>query len=32
MRLYGPEMDALTGKWNPPPVMAVPVLQQVIAQ
>ena len=32
MRLYGPEMDALTGKWNPPPVVMVPVLQQVIAQ
>ena len=21
MRLYGPKSDALTGKWNPPPVM-----------
>ncbi len=32
MRLYGPEMDALTGKWNPPPAVMVPVLQQLIAQ
>jgi hypothetical protein len=23
MRLYGPKADALTGKWNPPPVMKV---------
>jgi hypothetical protein len=23
MRLYGPKSDALTGKWNPPPVMKV---------
>ncbi len=21
MRLYGPKAEALTGKWNPPPVM-----------
>jgi hypothetical protein len=21
MRLYAPKSDALTGKWNPPPVM-----------
>jgi hypothetical protein len=29
MRLYGPKSDALTGKWNPPPVMkaqALPVI------
>lgn len=29
MRLYAPEVDALTGKWNPPPVTkasAVPAL------
>ncbi len=32
MRLYGPEMEALTGKWNPPPVTMIPALQQVIAQ
>jgi hypothetical protein len=23
MRLYGPKSEALTGKWNPPPVMKV---------
>ncbi len=30
MRLYAPKMDALTGKWNPPPVMkeAQPTLLQ----
>jgi len=30
MRLYGPKSDALTGKWNPPPVMKTqgpPMLQ-----
>ena len=30
MRLYAPKADALTGKWNPPPVtkvQEVPVLQ-----
>lgn len=30
MRLYGPKSDALTGKWNPPPVMKAqgpPMLQ-----
>ncbi|MBZ9656694.1 DUF1254 domain-containing protein [Phyllobacterium lublinensis] len=32
MRLYGPETQALTGKWNPPPVTMVPALQQLIAQ
>jgi len=32
MRLYGPEMDALTGRWNPPPVTMVPALQNVVAQ
>ena len=28
MRLYAPRSDALTGKWNPPPVMkeAAPVI------
>ena len=24
MRLYAPKSEALTGKWNPPPVMRVP--------
>jgi hypothetical protein len=24
MRLYGPKAEALTGKWNPPPVMKAP--------
>jgi hypothetical protein len=24
MRLYGPQSDALTGKWNPPPVRRMP--------
>ncbi len=23
MRLYGPKSEALTGKWNPPPVTKV---------
>ena len=32
MRLYGPESEALTGKWNPPVVELVPALQQVTAQ
>ena len=26
MRLYAPKSEALTGKWNPPPVMRVPSL------
>ena len=25
MRLYAPKSDALTGKWNPPPVKRLPV-------
>jgi hypothetical protein len=32
MRLYAPKLDALTGKWNPPPVVkaqeAVPLSAQ----
>ncbi|AYG58190.1 DUF1254 domain-containing protein [Rhizobium jaguaris] len=32
MRLYGPKAEALTGKWNPPPVTIVPALQHVTAQ
>lgn len=31
MRLYGPSIEALTGKWNPPPVTLVPALQHVVA-
>ncbi len=32
MRLYGPESQALTGKWNPPAVEMIQALQQVTAQ
>ena len=32
MRLYAPKPEALTGKWNPPPVTMVPALQTVVAQ
>jgi hypothetical protein len=32
LRLYSPKSEALTGKWNPPPVTMVPALQHVIAQ
>ena len=32
MRLYGPKSDALTGKWNPPPVMKVRSLVSIGAQ
>lgn len=32
MRLYGPKSDALTGKWNPPPVMKVEETPQVTAR
>jgi hypothetical protein len=32
MRLYGPKSEALTGKWNPPPVTKVQVLPSLIAQ
>jgi hypothetical protein len=32
MRLYSPKMEALTGRWNPPPVTMVPALQNVVAQ
>ncbi|KRB51848.1 hypothetical protein ASE04_09990 [Rhizobium sp. Root708] len=32
MRLYGPESQALTGKWNPPAVEMIQPLQQVTAQ
>ena len=32
MRLYGPKSEALTGKWNPPPVMQVRGLPSITAQ
>jgi hypothetical protein len=32
MRLYGPKSEALTGKWNPPPVTRVQTLPQVVGQ
>jgi hypothetical protein len=32
MRLYAPMSDALTGKWNPPPVTRVQVLPGLVAQ
>lgn len=32
MRLYGPKTDALTGKWNPPPVTKAQELPSISAQ
>lgn len=32
MRLYAPKSDALTGKWNPPPVVKVQELPNLTAQ
>jgi hypothetical protein len=32
MRLYAPESDALTGRWNPPPVRRVQSLPGMAAQ
>src|SRR5205814_7728911 len=32
MRLYAPKDDALTGKWNPPPIMNVQGPSEVIPQ
>jgi hypothetical protein len=32
MRLYSPASDALTGKWNPPPVTRVPSLPGLVGQ
>lgn len=32
MRLYAPRADALTGKWNPPPVMKLETTSSITAQ
>ena len=32
MRLYAPRSEALTGKWNPPPVTRVQALPGLVAQ
>jgi hypothetical protein len=32
MRLYAPKSDALTGKWNPPPITRVQGLPSLVAQ
>ena len=32
MRLYAPKSDALTGKWNPPPVVKTPTTVGLPAQ
>jgi hypothetical protein len=32
MRLYGPKPEALTGKWNPPPVTKVQPLPKLVTQ
>jgi hypothetical protein len=32
MRLYAPKSDALTGKWNPPPVTRAQELPGLVAQ
>lgn len=32
LRLYAPKSDALTGKWNPPPVTRVQAIQGLVAQ
>jgi hypothetical protein len=32
MRLYAPKSEALTGKWNPPPVIRIQGASNLIAQ
>ncbi len=32
MRLYSPQADALTGKWNPPPIRKVQTLAHLVTQ
>jgi hypothetical protein len=32
MRLYAPKSDALTGKWNPPPITRAQGLPSLVAQ
>ena len=32
MRLYAPRSDALTGRWNPPPVMRLEPVPSLTAQ
>ncbi len=32
MRLYAPKSDALTGKWNPPPVVKTVTANQTLPQ
>lgn len=32
MRLYGPKSEALTGKWNPPPVTKIQALPSLVLQ
>ena len=32
MRKYAPKSEALTGKWNPPPVIRVQALPGIVAQ
>jgi hypothetical protein len=32
MRLYAPKSEALTGKWNPPPVVKTPETVGLVVQ
>jgi hypothetical protein len=32
MRLYAPKSEALTGKWNPPPVTKTEALMKITGQ